>query len=549
MTLLRGGPRDLELQIGLIGYNSDNTVAGKMKNTNDNTSEIVISSFSEFTEEIEKLDKSYTYVYRGLRNKNWANEPSINRRLQDCDQGNLMRILDATKKLLRDFNDKNYDLANKKPIYDLHVLAHLQHYGAATCLIDYTYNPKKALWFSMGDPKEKYRVDLPDSKVSIVKIDEKYQLVNFEMLKENISFFFNNKNCDNPIYYWEPDLPFVNMRIKSQESVFLFGCSQVLSAKDIIIPTQYHREIKESLELINITKYSLFNDVYTFAERHSHTKNLEHEKFDALIKEAAKTGLSSVENRKKCIDLLTQAIEINNKSAEVYFKRGWAYSLQANPNNSKELIGCNLREDWRNSLSDYNKAIDLDAENSNYFSRRSDIHRNLGNINEQIQDMKNCVKLDPSPHNLISLSQAYTANRQYELALKVLGSAELQTIIDPKPGSPITQLHFDFYNTRGIVYFHIAKYNEARKDFTDAIAKLEPLPISKSLYHSQTYFSRCITYLALGEWEYAILDSTLIKKCNKCFSNILTKNFQTIDRLESNINKKIPQYVIDKLMQ
>ena len=128
---------------------------------------------------------------------------------------------------------------------------------------------------------------------------KKYHPVNSEMLKENIDFFFNNENCDNPIYYWKSEIPFVNMRIKNQDSVFLFGSSHIASTKDIIIPTQYHTQIRESLESINITKRSLFNDIFTFAERHSHTNPLEFEKLNRLIRDASKTGLSSVKERKK----------------------------------------------------------------------------------------------------------------------------------------------------------------------------------------------------------------------------------------------------------
>ena len=171
----------------------------------------------------------------------------------------------------------------------------------------------------------------------------------------------------------------------------------------------------------------------------------------------------------------------------------------------------------------------------------------LGNVNAQIQDMEKCVNLDPNPSNQISLSEAYTKNRQYELALKILDSAELQTIINPKKGHPITVLHFNFYNQRGIVYFKLGKYNEARKDFTTAIQELESFPRLNDNYYYQIYFSRCITYLALGEWDYAILDSSFIKKYNECFSNVLRKNFGTIRRLQSIINKKIPQNVIDNV--
>ena len=48
---------------------------------------------------------------------------------------------------------------HKKLQHDLDILAELQHYGAATCLMDFTRNPLVGLWFACwNSPSTKGRV-------------------------------------------------------------------------------------------------------------------------------------------------------------------------------------------------------------------------------------------------------------------------------------------------------------------------------------------------------------------------------------------------------
>ena len=43
---------------------------------------------------------------------------------------------------------EGHDLKNGQRLFDLELLAELQHYGAATCLRDFTYSAQVALWMA-----------------------------------------------------------------------------------------------------------------------------------------------------------------------------------------------------------------------------------------------------------------------------------------------------------------------------------------------------------------------------------------------------------------
>ena len=58
------------------------------------------------------------------------------------------RFLQLNRDLIRDARFRGHDRRNGRELADLEILAGFQHYGAATCLIDFTYNPLVALWFA-----------------------------------------------------------------------------------------------------------------------------------------------------------------------------------------------------------------------------------------------------------------------------------------------------------------------------------------------------------------------------------------------------------------
>lgn len=93
-----------------------------------------------------------TLVFRGQENEAWPLESSAERRLKKSlpSQNKIpdRLFIEYHGDLLKKCKLKNYDKREQKQLYDLELLADLQHHGAATCLIDFTRNTLVALWFA-----------------------------------------------------------------------------------------------------------------------------------------------------------------------------------------------------------------------------------------------------------------------------------------------------------------------------------------------------------------------------------------------------------------
>jgi len=159
--------------------------------------------------EFMKWAKKFTpgdYVFRGIRNETYPIRASAYRRLKN--DRNFERFLQINKDLIDETILRGYDERNGLQLSHLEMLAELQHHGAATCLIDFTYSAQIALWFACGqDSKTSQDCDSKtsqdcDSKTSKDcenppngKVFAVYnQLPDFEkvksnMLKNDIDFF------------------------------------------------------------------------------------------------------------------------------------------------------------------------------------------------------------------------------------------------------------------------------------------------------------------------------------------------------------------------
>ena len=66
------------------------------------------------------------------------------------DSNNIDKLLEINSGLIKDARLRGYDEKEERKLSDLEILAELQHFRAATFLIDFTYSPQVALWFACG---------------------------------------------------------------------------------------------------------------------------------------------------------------------------------------------------------------------------------------------------------------------------------------------------------------------------------------------------------------------------------------------------------------
>ena len=113
-----------------------------------------VKNIAEYLKEISETKAKWpnsNLVFRGQENEEWLLESSAERRLKaslPSQEGITEPFLEYHENLLKKCRLKNYDRREQKQLYDLELLADLQHHGAATCLIDFTRNALVALWFA-----------------------------------------------------------------------------------------------------------------------------------------------------------------------------------------------------------------------------------------------------------------------------------------------------------------------------------------------------------------------------------------------------------------
>jgi hypothetical protein len=114
--------------------------------------------FQDVVHELTQRHASREMVWRGARRAEWGLMSSLYRTLIELRQGEPPQEED-----LNHAEDRVLYLARKDWRFDdrpaLELLAHLQHYGAPTRLLDVSMNPLIALWFAVQERAEDEEAD------------------------------------------------------------------------------------------------------------------------------------------------------------------------------------------------------------------------------------------------------------------------------------------------------------------------------------------------------------------------------------------------------
>ena len=222
------------------------------------------------------------YLFRGVRKKCYKIEAGACRRLPEPDRYNPAKLLKINQELIDKARLLGHDQLSGDRLSDLPLLAELQHFRAATCLIDFTRNALVALWFACeqiatatSQEKEKKtdskdKVEETDGKVYAVRIDDpaRFRTITSDLLEENIDYFFvEDENGRYPLYQWQPKLQ--NNRIIAQQSVFIFGGAKIEAADECIISQGAKQDLLKALDkLVGLTEATIYPDSDGFARLH-----------------------------------------------------------------------------------------------------------------------------------------------------------------------------------------------------------------------------------------------------------------------------------------
>lgn len=347
-----------------------------------NEQQTQIETLGEFMDWVDQYQLGHRKcLFRGLPNQKHTIEASAWRRLtNEQDRNNIDKLLEINDGLIRDARLQGHDSKNGQKLSDLEILAELQHFRAATFLIDFTYSPQVALWFacrqSFKDPPNSEK--LSDGKVSVVFANpDRIQEVTPEMSKQNIRVFFKaNADGTYPLYLWEPSE--LNSRIPPQQSVFLFGGTRTIEPDTTcIIPADKKRAILDSIEgFLQTTETTLFPDFDGFVYQRTQYRPYIPEGYERA--RAAGYKASQRSDHEEAISYFEEVIRLGSTEADVYYTCG----------ESKYVLG-----EIEEAISNFDQAIELKDDEINYYISRANAMEDLNRYSDARDDLEKALEL------------------------------------------------------------------------------------------------------------------------------------------------------------
>ena len=440
-----------------------------------------VKTLSEFIEWVAQFNDGQ-YLFRGVLNDTFEIQASAYRRLPEAERNNSSRLLKINQRLIEDARSLGHDQKNGEQLSDLELLAELQHFGAGTCLIDFSRSALDALWFAcLKNPKKEEGET--NGKVFAVRHDDVVRLrtVTPKLIKEDIDYFFqSDENGIYPLYQWAPKLQ--NNRIIAQHSVFLFGGAQIeVAAKCVIIKSSKQEILKSLKEVSDITEATMYPDFDGFARLHAHDKPYIEPDAQGYLQR----GIEAHQNNNNLDDAIayyTEVISLEPAPFMLYtarHNRGIAYWEKG---------------DLDRAIVDLNEAIELNPDDANAYNNRGNIYHNKGDLDRAIADFNNAIELNPDDANAYyNCGNAYHSKADYVSAIEAFTKA-----IERNPNFA------EAYTNRGIAYHKKGDYDRGIENHNKAL-QIKP-------DYAEAYFNRGDVYQDKSEYDRAIVDySTAIE--------------------------------------
>ena len=445
--------------------------------------ENTIKTLDEFIAWAKKFDEG-DYVFRGVPNKAYKIQASAYRRPEEDDR-NFVNFLHINKDLIRTARQRGYDYRDGSEWNELDILVELQHFRAATCLIDFSFSAQVALWFACQQEQKKEKGgglvindNLPHGKVSAVMIKQrKYKEITPELMKgedekeedkksedekgkdeKRIDFFLND-DADPKLYYLQPK--FQNNRIISQQSVLLFGNYELEADEECLIEGEHKDEILRELERTSgYTEDRLFPDFEGFAWVNREAATYTATTFQAY-KDLGKHAYA-IDDFDNALEDLSRAIDFETDDGEVYYLRGMTY-VSKNEN--------------ENALKDLDRAIELKFDSAEVYYNKGYLYQQQGRYSDAIDEYDTAIRKNKD------FVETYYRRGQSNYALDQVEEAltDFTEAIQLKPD------YFDAYFQRGSVLQELQEYPSALDDYNKAI-ELNPNKIMLFYHRSQVLY-------------------------------------------------------------
>ena len=353
-------------------------LSGEPSLSEEPTSIKTMGAFTEWTKQFTPGD----YVFRGVTNQKYGIQASAYRRPEE-DYRSFDKFLRINEDLINEAKLRGYDETDGRQLTDLEILVKLQHYGAATCLIDFSYSAQVALWFACqsGSKTSQDAKTPPNGKVfAVYHRSPDFEEIKSGSLSGEINRFLQDGE-DSQLYHWQPRQQ--NNRIIAQQSIFLFGRHEFDPYDECVIEGSSKKDMLTELQQVSgITESMLFPDFDGFARlrgvgiKYTQLMDYEH-------RELA-DGQFQQGNHSEAIIHYDRAIAQNSDYAEAYYRRGLAKYYQ---------------EQYTSAISDFDEFISRNRNYAEAYYYRAESRFNLRYLVEAKEDLEKALPLAEKDEN------------------------------------------------------------------------------------------------------------------------------------------------------
>ena len=387
----------------------------------------------------DATSKPGIYAYRGQSKGEWPLHSAATRRLTKSLGDSSLNApefptvyIDYHRETLVDpARTRGFGVDAGRDISDLQLLATLQHFGAATGLLDFTWSPLIALWFACRESDS-------DGKLFVVNTNDPINVAKLPSDPERwtIDAVFSRAANAPGVLYWEPmwsgdAVP----RILRQRGVFIIGRPLLPAHDQIIREIEISEKDKPSLlaelTLLDISESSLFPDIYGFSSSEGATAAISVGTSQFYLIQGNQHFQAG--DYREAIDAYDSCIGISPDVGELYFLRGNAKSeakryrqaaddyMQAIAHRKRPVLGLGHTEnsaifaslvfmaysnrgnalaelsDYEGALSSYSAAIEMDEQSvlsrDQALFNRGNTYLDLCQFGEAIKDYNEALTL------------------------------------------------------------------------------------------------------------------------------------------------------------
>jgi len=388
---------------------------------------------AKYIEEIRSLTSGPgSYAYRGQEDATWGVESAASRRIRNASKPRQDRPPDLETfiryhedDLLAPARMDGYGTKDGRELHDLELLAELQHFGAATCLIDFTTNFLAALWFACYEfsTHEDENKDKRNGKVFVLNIDNFCRSIGEFYLENKIRPIMRMDVIESPqkppYWYWAPHG--MNTRILKQDSLFVFGKADIIGdhLEWISIDKEEKDDLLDELMKLGVSRKSLFKDLPGFASMNGPhnpipTLNVSADGLYsagmAAYREGNWEGAIRLYNAAEAKNFSQKAVLLRNRGfakirMENYDSASEDYtkSMEHEPNDFSAYyyrgIAKFFMENYKGSVEDLTIALDKNPNSAIIYYRRALTYEKIDKISEMLTDLKRAFQLAERDEN------------------------------------------------------------------------------------------------------------------------------------------------------